>query len=149
MKKMFYLAYGSNLNTKQMEWRCPSAKVAGTAVLENWRLEFRGSKTGAYLTIVPAFGERVQVGVWQVGPEDEQALDRYEGFPNFYYKRNFTVELNGKKIPAFAYIMRENRPSGIPSISYVRTCITGFAEFGFDTEPLMEAVERSYENEEE
>jgi len=35
-----YIAYGSNLNLKQMAHRCPTAKVVGTAMLHNWRLAF-------------------------------------------------------------------------------------------------------------
>lgn len=29
--KRYYLAYGSNLNVRQMKYRCPTAKIAGTA----------------------------------------------------------------------------------------------------------------------
>ena len=52
-KKKYYLAYGSNLNVTQMEWRCPRAKIAGYGTLQDWQLLFRGSGTGAYLTIEP------------------------------------------------------------------------------------------------
>ena len=39
-KEKLYIAYGSNLNLEQMAHRCPTAKVAGTAMLHNWRLAF-------------------------------------------------------------------------------------------------------------
>ena len=77
MQKRYYIAYGSNLNIRQMRWRCPDARIIGTAELEDWRLLFRGSKTGSYLTIEEAQGHRVPVAVWEVSPEDEEALDRY------------------------------------------------------------------------
>lgn len=38
---MIYLAYGSNMNIEQMAYRCPKAKLLGTAVLENDRLMFK------------------------------------------------------------------------------------------------------------
>ena len=38
MQKRYYLAYGSNLNVRQMRDRCPDARVVGTAVLKNCRL---------------------------------------------------------------------------------------------------------------
>ena len=38
MEKMYYLAYGSNLNVEQMKKRCPDAVVVGTAVLDGYRL---------------------------------------------------------------------------------------------------------------
>jgi len=51
MKKRLYVAYGSNLNLKQMSHRCPTAKVYGKGKLKRYRLLFRGSKNNAYLTI--------------------------------------------------------------------------------------------------
>ena len=85
-EKRYYIAYGSNLNVAQMVRRCPNAVPIGTAVLEHNTLYFRGSGTGYYLTIEPKIGGKVPVAIWEVTPEDEQALDRYEGFPRFYYK---------------------------------------------------------------
>ncbi len=37
----YYLAYGPNLNLAQMEYRCPTAKKAGTYLLKDYELEFR------------------------------------------------------------------------------------------------------------
>ena len=84
--KRYYLAYGSNLNIRQMALRCPTAKAVGTAVIKDYELLFKGSKTGAYLTIEPKSGAEVPVAVWSVEPADEKRLDVYEGFPAFYYK---------------------------------------------------------------
>jgi len=106
--KRYYLAYGSNLNVPQMRRRCPTAAILGTAKLRGWELLFRGSKTGSYLTIEEREGCEVPVAVWVVTPEDEAALDRYEGFPGFYYKKEFRVQYKGiltgrrRKITAFA-----------------------------------------------
>ena len=44
----YYLAYGSNLNVRQMMHRCPGAKPVGKMVLEGYELLFKGSKTGSY-----------------------------------------------------------------------------------------------------
>ena len=44
--KRYYLAYGSNLNVRQMKYRCPTAKIAGTAVIRDYELLYKGSKTG-------------------------------------------------------------------------------------------------------
>lgn len=40
--KKYYLAYGSNLNIPQMQYRCPEARIIGTAVIEGYRLLFKG-----------------------------------------------------------------------------------------------------------
>ncbi len=88
MKKL-YLAYGSNLNVEQMKFRCPGAKVIGTAAIRNYELLFKGSRSGSYLTIEHKRGGKVPVAVWEVTPENERALDRYEGYPTFYYKKGY------------------------------------------------------------
>ena len=87
----YYLAYGSNLNVRQMMHRCPGAKPVGTMVLEGYELLFKGSKTGSYLTIEKKIGGKVPVGIWQVSEQHEKALDRYEGFPVFYYKKEIPI----------------------------------------------------------
>ena len=97
MAKRKYIAYGSNLNVQQMKWRCPNAEIMGTGELKDWRLLFKGSKTGAYLTIEKCKGYSVPFAVWEVDASDEAALDRYEGFPSFYYKQELSFEYKGIK----------------------------------------------------
>ena len=149
--RRYYLAYGSNLNVPQMRRRCPTATILGTAKLRGWELLFRGSKSGSYLTIEEREGCEVPVAVWVVTPEDEAALDRYEGFPGFYYKREFKVQYKGiltgrrRTITAFAYIMHEDRPMGVPGGFYMKTCLEGYDTFGFDRGILLDAYDRSVE----
>ena len=147
-EKRYYIAYGSNLNVEQMIRRCPGAIPIGTAELENYILYFRGSGSGYYLTIEPKIGSKVPVAIWEVTGEDEEALDRYEGYPRFYYKQDFTLPvkmLNGgmiEELSCFAYIMTEGRRVGIPTQYYMETCIQGYRDFGFDTKILKRTVER-------
>lgn len=63
MEKRYYIAYGSNLNVRQMLRRCPGARVLGTAVLTGWELLFKGSGTGSYLTIEECGDGRIPVVV--------------------------------------------------------------------------------------
>lgn len=77
----FYLAYGSNLNLEQMAKRCPTAKLVGVGLLEDYRLIFR-----YYLTIEKQKGSVVPFALWEIDEESEQMLDYYEGFPHFYRK---------------------------------------------------------------
>ncbi len=128
MEKRYYIAYGSNLNIRQMRMRCPGARIIGTSVIEGYRLLFKGSRTGSYLTIEPQEGASIPVAAWAVTEEDEAALDRYEGFPNFYYKKEMELPLKGIKTgkvrlrKVFVYIMHEDRPLGVPSGFYMETC---------------------------
>ena len=147
MPKRYYIAYGSNLNIRQMRWRCPTARISGTAELEGWRLLFRGSKTGSYLTIEKNPAHRVPVAVWEVSPEDELALDRYEGYPDFYYKQEMELDITGirsgkvRRRRVFAYIMHEDRPIGIPTMMYMRICAEGYDDFRFDIDYLLDAYD--------
>ena len=148
-EERLYLAYGSNLNKRQMKVRCPEARIVGTAELSGWRLMFKGSKSGNYLTIERDEGCTVPVAVWAVSERDEQSLDCYEGYPIFYYKKDLSVTLreaeSGRTRPvqAFVYIMHEERRLGRPSESYMARCREGYRDFGFDTAFLDEAYEYS------
>ena len=141
--KKYYLAYGSNLNVQQMKHRCPDAKPIGTAWIKDYQLLFKGSKTGSYLTIEKAEKSKVSVAVWDISEVDERRLDAYEGYPNFYYKKEMEVTVNRRKIKAFVYIMHEERPLGIPSSLYVETCVQGYRDFGFHLKHLRLAFDSS------
>jgi gamma-glutamylcyclotransferase (GGCT)/AIG2-like uncharacterized protein YtfP len=143
MSKKLYLAYGSNLNLEQMAHRCPTAKVVGKAEINNMQLLFRGPHDGAVATIEPRKGSAVPVLIWEITPEDEEALDRYEGFPFLYRKENFKVSLDGKKVSAMAYVMNEGRPLGTPRCHYYSIILEGYKVAGFDVDILRTAVKRS------
>lgn len=144
--KRYYLAYGSNLNKGQMSYRCPGAIPVGVAFIKGYRLLFKGSKTGAFLTIEPSKKDLVPVGVWLVNEEHERSLDIYEGYPDFYYKKDVEVTMvtidkcEVKNIKAFVYIMDEKRSIGIPSNGYVQCCVNGYRDFGFDESYLIKAL---------
>ena len=78
MEKKLYIAYGSNLNRAQMAWRCPSARFVKTDAIPDYRLLFRGSKTGSYLTVEPMQGRSVPVAIWEVTPEDEAGAEGWQ-----------------------------------------------------------------------
>ena len=93
----------------------------------------------------------VPVVIWEVTPSDEKALDRYEGYPAFYYKKDIKLQYKGirtgkrRTINAFAYIMHEDRPIGVPSIYYMKTCLDGYDTFYFDKQILLNAYKNSME----
>ena len=93
-------------------------------------------------------GGAVPVVIWEVAESDEAALDRYEGFPSFYYKKELRVQYKGirtgrcRTVTAFVYIMHEDRPIGIPSDLYMQTCMEGYETFYFDKEILADVYKR-------
>ena len=127
----------------------PTAKIIGTAEIKDYELLFKGSKTGSYLTIEPKKGATVPVAVWEVKQGDEANLDIYEGAPRFYYKKDMQIKCRYRKsgktrtISAFVYIMHEDRQLGVPSAYYVNTCLNGYDSFGFDSELIYKAIDKS------
>jgi len=133
-----YLAYGSNLNLRQMEYRCPTAAAVGPAMLRDYELLFR-----SVATVEPKPGGRVPVLLWDITRQDEQALDAYEGWPHLYRKENMFITLNGKPVRAMAYIMNDGQPLSPPGRSYYNTILQGYKSAGFDRRILDAAVHES------
>ena len=136
MKK--YIAYGSNLNLKQMGMRCPTAKVLGTTMLKDYQLTFRG-----VATIEPKQGSVVPVAVWEIDERSERALDRYEGYPTFYRKEYIEVELNGEIVQAMVYIMNKGEPA-YPSRHYYDVILQGYYDVGLKPAYLDDALKDTY-----
>ena len=138
--KIIYIAYGSNMHLVQMAHRCPDAKLLGTSQIEGYALEFHGGNGGAVATIVPREDSRVPVVLWEISERDERNLDRYEGFPRLYFKKDFRVYLGKRKVSAFAYIMASGYDVGIPSEYYYNVILEGYTDNDIDTKPLFSAL---------
>lgn len=140
----YYIAYGSNLSVEQMKHRTPDAKIVGTATLQGWRLLFKGCAT-----IEPKEGRKVPVLVWEISDTDEKNLDRYEGYPIYYYKRELPVTvtpLDGgapRELTAMVYIMDEKHTFRMPSLYYYDVLHRGYRTFGFDLSLLRQGIEDS------
>jgi gamma-glutamylcyclotransferase (GGCT)/AIG2-like uncharacterized protein YtfP len=146
--KKFYLAYGSNMNVQHMALLCPTAKFLGASELSGWKLNFRGSFSAAYATVDPTPGDNVPVVIWEISSTNEDALDRYEGFPVLYKKEVVYVIYNGKKVEAMLYVMNpdENgnrRPICEPRQYYYEKIAKGYVHAGLDLKALRQALTES------
>ena len=147
---VYILAYGSNLNLGRMESRCPQCSVEGTTEIPGYRLLFKQSKTGAYATIEQDANYSVPGVIYRISYDSEQMLDRCEGYPRYYYKREFFLpvrDLNGmkrrKRFSCLAYIMHENRDLGEPSADYYGIIDRAYEDWGFDASILRKALSDS------
>ena len=139
MKTKVYAAYGSNMNLQQMKGRCPAAKVTGTGFVHGYRLTFRG---GGVANIERTTGHKVPVVLWEITPECELALDRYEGFPSLYIKRKVKVKTANGEVSAFVYVMAaeyEKMPCP-PAQYYFETIWRGYTANKLSLRYLREAV---------
>ena len=140
--KRFYLAYGSNLNLRDMSYRCKKAIPIGSTVLMNYRLVYKGSIDGyAYLTIEPSKDSLVPVGIFNISFFDELRLNKYEGYPELYYKEHFPINIGNKEAKALIYIMKDNFDYHLPNDKYIDTCMMGYDYFGFDKKFLEDAFD--------
>lgn len=145
IEEKLYIAYGSNMNLPQMAQRCPTAKVVGKGMLQGFELLFRGGRHGGVATIEPCEGSSVPVLLWKIKPQDERALDCYEGFPSFYGKQLMEVKLGGKPAQAMVYVMTPGHELGRPSEFYLNTIRDGYKTAGFDTAALEVFLQNTLE----
>lgn len=117
-----YAAYGSNLDPEQMRQRCPHSPSRGHGWLEGWRLTFGGEDMGwegALATVVEDPSSRVFVMVYDVPPQDEAALDRWESADSGLYRkiRVRAHTLDGEAL-CWLYVL-DGYEGGLPSARYL------------------------------
>ena len=142
---MLYLAYGSNMNLAQMNYRCPNSYVVCNGKLKGFRLVFN-----VHADVIKTNNEDdfVPVVVWNIADADWKNLDMYEGYPSYYVKETVNVILdNGKTEKAIVYVMADNR-KGIypPSEGYLDCIYEGYIDNGISVKYLYEALEHSFKN---
>lgn len=135
--KRFYIAYGSNMNKDQMQLRCPDAKIIGKTYLNNWKLTMP-----FYANIQRTKGAKTPCLVWEITKEDEKKLDRYEGYPNLYEKKELLIKVNKTFVTGMVYIMtaeytKEKRQ---PREGYADDIKKRYLDAGFTTEEFYEAL---------
>ena len=136
-----YVAYGSNLSEEQMSRRCPGARVVSRGELLNHRLVFRGSPFSAVASVEPKDGVNVPVLIWSITPEDERALDQYEGFPNLYIKHWLRVKPTAGPLDIImTYVLNPARqlPLAAPNASYFGIILDAYHDLGFPV-PFLNA----------
>ena len=122
-QSFLYFAYGSNLLTDRIRINNPSALARGVARLSNYKLEFNSiSKKwgGAVATINPDKNEDVWGVLWELDIIHMATLDKQEGVPKVYNRKNIEVEMvDGTKVQAITYFMvKPQVEDRRPSMSY-------------------------------
>ncbi len=131
---MYYFAYGSNLNKKQMLERCPESKPIFIATLPNYKLVFVGWSRqwrGGVASIKPFRGEKVLGAIYEVSDKDWKRLDSYEGSPGNYSRFNITVfDEDGEPIKAITYVKSGQFEETPPSKEYLSIIQQGYRDWG-------------------
>lgn len=131
---MYYFAYGSNLNRKQMQERCPNSKPRFLATLHHYKLVFVGWSRqwrGGIASIKAARGERVLGGIYEISENDLRRLDKYEGYPSNYNRLKVTVfKENNEPTEAVTYIKSGQLEETEPSKEYLVLIQQGYRDWG-------------------
>ena len=127
---MFYFAYASNLNKKQMQERCPDSRPKFTAILPNYKLVFSGwSRTwhGGTATIKPFRGEKVRGAIYEVTEACFRQLDKHEVG---YSRMNVTVfDEDNQPHQAITFIKSGQLEDALPSKEYAAVIKQGYRDW--------------------
>ena len=137
--EMYYFAYASNLNRKQMAERAPDSKPKFIATLPNFKLTFtaRSGRQGGAIgitphtaSITPHRGEKVLGAVYEISERDLKRLDRYEDYPTVYDRRKVTVwtETNDP-VEAVTYIKIDQSRELKPAPEYLAVIQQGYRDW--------------------
>lgn len=140
---VLYFAFGSNLNSKQMKQRCPSAKFIDVARLEGYELEFAGWSNGwggSVANVASAKGEYVPGVVWQISRKDRATLDVCEGHPWAYRRQTVWVSATRGALQVETYIMDFSYSCGSPSAAYVASIAAGYDRHYLNEDCLWAAI---------
>ena len=131
---MYYFAYGSNLNHRQLLERCPDNQLMFTATLQNYKLIFAGWSRqwrGGQASIKPFRGDKVLGAIYEISERDLRRLDKYEGYPDTYDRLKITVYRDtGEPVEAITYIKLSQSEETKPSPEYLATIKQGYRDWG-------------------
>ena len=131
---VYYFAYGSNMNLKQMKERCGDKwRKVGIGYVEGYELVFDGYSSlwgGPTANIVENPAERVWGVLFEL--EGFESLDVREGYPKCYTRGKVAVHVSktGQIVMAQTYIRPEPLKRGKPPRDYLDTIIRGARENG-------------------
>jgi gamma-glutamylcyclotransferase len=131
---VYYFAYASNLNKKQMKERCPQAKPVSAVTLHHYKLAFSGWSRkwrGGVATIQPFRGEKVPGAIYEVSEEDMRRLDRYQDCPASCSRIKVGVNNDfGELIEAVTYVGTGRVEETRPSQEYLAVIQQGYRDWG-------------------
>jgi len=116
------------MNASHMKERCPGIKHIGKSRLGGFRLVFN-----YHADIIPTAGCSVHGGLWQITETHEDALDRYEGYPD-YYGKYYQDEV------MFYRMVQGHVDSEPPAKWYLEMVVHGYCEFGLTQEDFEESL---------
>ena len=140
-----YFAYGSNMLTRRLLGRTPSARTVGVATLAGHELRWhKVSKDGSgKCDIVPAAADSVVCGVlYEIALTDKPALDKAEGLGWGYKQVQLEVQTDTGTVLALSYQATNIDGGTLPYDWYKALVVAGAQEHRLATDYVraLEAV---------
>ena len=138
---VYYFAYGSNMNSAQMQERIGSSTDLGKSKLENYGINFsKKSNDGTgKASISPQAGSTVEGVLFRISQEQKAKLDRNEGVATQHYEViPVDVKLGDRTIRAITYVAHRSKiQQGLrPSQDYLNKIVDGASAHGISTEHI-------------
>lgn len=148
MKKIYYFAYGSNMNLERMQKRVGGEfRNPRGAVLKGYRLVFNkkaSKKKGVgYANILHEKNKEVEGVLYEITEAGLKELDGYEGYSNHYIRKKLPVKIKGSSETVYAWVyiaVEDKTESGLkPDKEYLSHLLKGES---FLSEDYMEFLKQ-------
>ena len=131
---MYYFAYGTNMNHKEMTHRCPTAKFIKRAALKDYRFQYEENSQrnkGSAENIIESAGDVVWGGLWDIHNSDLERLDRFEGYDDKISERKdvIVIDNDGEGYDAIVYYKKVGKKKK-PGLEYENSVIQGAKDCG-------------------
>ncbi|HEY5638139.1 MAG TPA: gamma-glutamylcyclotransferase family protein [Burkholderiales bacterium] len=146
MSRVLYFAYGSNLLSRRLQARTPSARPLGVGGLRSHVLRWHmaGSDGSAKCDVVPVGDSASQVlgVVYELALAEKPALDAAETLGVGYRKTEVSIEMAGGSMQAWVYLALDTDPRRAPYDWYKAFVVNGAKEHGLEAGyvRMLEAV---------
>jgi gamma-glutamylcyclotransferase len=127
MMKVFYFAYGSNMNSQRLEERVGRYFSRYPGTLHGWKLTFdKPNAFGRSYANIKRDDKSVVEGiVYELTPNQIKKMDFFEGAPEHYERKLMTVEIAGQRFLATVYVANNRKDNILPELGYLRHLFAG------------------------
>lgn len=137
---MYFVAFDELINKQKMHSLFSEANALTGAILNGYKLVFC-----TQAAIIKDESASVPVAIWNVSEKDEIALDkRYQGFPTFFEKELVEIEVDGKVVKAFTFVLKKSMANyKLPPINILDEITRGYVGFVLPISDICVALERT------
>lgn len=138
---MYYIAYGSNMNTEAFNKLAKDNVLVGKFLLNGYKLILN-----KYLSIKKTDKKEdyVPVVLYEVSEDDIEKIDEYEDIKNnLYYKAHIELKFNKQPYICLVYLMTDISKHQKATEEYEKVCYDAYLEHDFDTRLLNEVFKKT------